>query len=381
MSEKNAETPGTWLSEIEGHLWALRPETLGSLYQAAASGQLEAWLTHERAVNGDLQAVEAAREEALRRGRPRAITGGVARVGLKGVLMPMTGLLAMFFGDLNPLDDFKRGMREAMADDEVGAIVVDVDSPGGVVDGIPEAAKFLRDMRGKGKPIVAVANTLAASAAYWIASQADEMVVSPSGAVGSIGVYATHRDFSGQLKMLGVDMTLISAGKFKTEGNPYEPLSDEAREHIQEDVDDFYGMFVADVAKGRGVKVADVKGGYGEGRVLGAKRALAANLVDRVETIDETVGRLSSRSRGSVQTRAEAEEPEPELAADAEERVEPEAQLEEAEVEAGADTEASEDTAERESADAEREREKQRALGMFLLDRRMDDVEAAAAAS
>jgi signal peptide peptidase SppA len=295
-AEAIVEEPGTWLSEMAGHLWAMRPESLGTLVQLAAAGRLE---VH----------VEAERSALRRAGRPKTISGGVARVPLKGVLAPMGGLFAMLFGDMNPLDSFRQGMREAMADPDVGAVVIEVDSPGGVVDGIPEAAAELRDLRSKtGKPVVASVNTLAASAAYWIASQADEISVTPSGAAGSIGVYATHRDLSGAMELMGVKATLISAGKYKVDGNPFEPLSDSAREAIQADVDDFYSMFVADVAKGRSAKVADVRAGYGEGRVLNAKRALDANLVDRIETTGETVARLSSRSRGGTAlAQAEAE--------------------------------------------------------------------------
>jgi capsid assembly protease len=360
------ESPGTWLAEIESHLWAMRTEQLGTLLRLAADGELGAHyrLTDYHATIRDEshQALQVALqladgkplsaeqiEAARTRGRPRSIQGGVQRVPLKGVLAPMTGFLAMFFGDYNPLDTFLSGMRDAMADDEVGAIIVDIDSPGGVVDGIPEAAAALRGMRGP-KPIIASVNTLCASAAYWIASQADEISITPSGAAGSIGVYATHRDMSGMMEMMGVNTTLISAGKYKTEGNPFEPLTDEAKAAIQSDVDDFYGMFVADVAKGRGASVKDVRSGYGEGRVLNAKRSVDAKLVDRIETIDQTAARLSSRSRGGV-TRAEAD-------AGA-------TQLEEAEAQAGAAVDA--------------ERDKGHALLGLFDDRFKDDLAAAAA--
>lgn len=303
MSDKNtadtrrAETPGMWLAEIEAHLWAMDPRRLAGLYQLAAEGRLEAQLV------ADADTIEAARQ----RGRPKAISGGVATVKLQGVLAPMTGFLAMLFDIPDPLQTFRAAMREAMADSDVGAVVIDIDSPGGVVDGIPEAAAELYSMRGT-KPIIASANSMAASAAYWLAAQADEVVMTPSGAVGSIGVYATHRELSGAMEMMGVKNTLISAGKFKTEANPYEPLSDSAREHIQEDVDYFYEAFTAAVAQGRGVSQSDVKNGYGEGRVLNAKAAKAANLVDRVETLNETIARLSSRSRTAAPAaRAEAD--------------------------------------------------------------------------
>lgn len=287
--QEDVEVPsGAALAELEGHLWAIRPAVLGELFELASDGRF----------------LEAIRGQEIRRpGRPRKISGNVETIGLKGVLMPM-GFLGMLFGIENPLDTFKRSFRDALSNPEVGAIVIDVDSPGGVVDFIPETAAEIRAARGQ-KPIVAVANTLAASAAYWLASQADEISVTPSGEAGSIGVYAAHRDLSGALEMAGIKNTLIHAGKFKVEGNPFEPLTDEARAHIQEDVDAFYSMFTADVARGRGVKQTEVADGYGEGRVLNAKDAVRAGLADRVETLSEAVARLASRSRGGV-TQAEA---------------------------------------------------------------------------
>jgi len=346
------ETPGTWLGEIESHFWALRPEVLRTLLRLAAEGQLEERIRTTEAArqpstykmdtwhtvgaagepafqNGFAQAGAEAVQSKKQPGRPKAINGAVAKVPLKGVLAPMSGLLAMLFDLEDPLVAFERNLKGALADPDVGAVVIEVDSPGGVVDGIPEAAAMVRQLRGS-KPIVAHANTMAASAAYWLASQADEVVVTPSGAVGSIGVYAAHRDMSGQGKLLGVETTLVSAGKYKTDGNPWEPLSESARAKMQHDVDHFYNLFAGDVAKGRGVKVADVKAGYGEGAVLNAKDALAANLVDRVETISETTARLSSRSRGGAPARAEADAPELTV-------------LEEAEATAGADEETTSD--------------------------------------
>jgi len=323
VSERT-EAPGTLLGLIESYVWAMEPRALATLYRAAADGSLGAVLEQQRQEAATMRAeakilVDAllagqtlAEVEALRSaGRPRAIKGGIATVSLKGVLAPPHPILQMIFGIEHPLVAFERDVKTALSDPDVGAVILDVDSPGGVVDGIPEAASTLRSLRGS-KPIVAVANSMAASAAYWLVAQADEVSVTPSGAVGSIGVYATHRDMSGSMKLMGVETTLVSAGKYKTEGNPWEPLSDEARAAIQHDVDHFYGLFTADVAKGRGVKQADVKDGYGEGRVMNAKDALAAGLVDRVETIGEAASRLSRRSAGTPATaRAEAEVPEP----------------------------------------------------------------------
>jgi capsid assembly protease len=274
-----------YIAETDGRIWAIRPELIGSL--PALRHVASTLDTPETAA-----AVEAARQLSA---SPR-VAGGVATIPLKGVLMPQVGLLSLLFGIGSGLTQFREALSQAAGDDEVGAIVMDIDSPGGLTDLIPEVAAEVRATRDK-KPVVAVANTLAASAAYWIASQASEVVVTPSGNVGSIGVYAEHKDISGALAAAGINPTLISAGKYKVEGNPYEPLDDEAKAAAQMVVDDFYGMFTKDVALGRGVKQSDVKTGYGEGRVLGAKRAVEAGLADRVDTIGNVVAKLNGGSK------------------------------------------------------------------------------------
>jgi signal peptide peptidase SppA len=156
----------------------------------------------------------------------------------------------------------------------------------------------IRAARSK-KPVVAAISGIGASGAYWLASQADEVVVTPSGLVGSIGVVSAHEDVSAAAEAKGVRVTLISAGKYKTEGNSLGPLSDEGLAHAQSMVDEFYGMFVSDVAKGRRVPVDDVRNGYGEGRVVNARAAVASNLVDRIATVEDVVGELLSASAAS----------------------------------------------------------------------------------
>lgn len=186
--------------------------------------------------------------------------------------------------------------RAARDDAAVKAIVLDVDSPGGGVYGVQELGEEIRATRGD-KPIAAVANSLAASAAYWLFTQVDpgEAVVTPSGEVGSVGVFAAHEDLSKMLEIEGMRVTLISAGKYKTEGNPFEALGEEARTAIQARVDDYYAAFVRAVAKGRGVGVEDVRKGFGEGRVVGADQAVAERMADRVGTLDDTVRRIGAR--------------------------------------------------------------------------------------
>lgn len=195
---------------------------------------------------------------------------------------------------------------QAVSDARVDAIVLDVDSPGGTVTGVPELALKVRAAR-ETKPIVAVANGMMASAAYWIGSQASEVVASPSSDTGSVGVIAVHEDWSQWLENEGVAVTEFAAGKFKTEGAPWKPLDAEGEEFFRERVAEVYDWFVRDVAAGRGDTPSNVRGGYGEGRVLGAKDAKTAGLVDRIETLDETVARLSAGGRARARARAESE--------------------------------------------------------------------------
>lgn len=221
-------------------------------------------------------------------------TGAVAVVPLTGLLTPTGSLLSFILGGApGGLMDFRDAFSAALRSPDVAAIVLEVDSPGGLVDQVPETAAEVHAARGK-KPIVAVVNSLAGSAAYWIAAQADELVVTPSGNAGGIGVYRIHQDQSGANAQAGVDVTYIYAGRHKVDGNPDEPLADDARADWQQHVDDLCTMFVEDVARGRGVSANRVRQDYGEGRMLNAQRALAAGVVDRVATIEAVIGGLLS---------------------------------------------------------------------------------------
>lgn len=183
-------------------------------------------------------------------------------------------------------------MRDAIAgaaaDPKIKSIILDLDSPGGTVDGTPETALVIREAA-KVKPVIAAVNTFAASAAYWLASQATKIVISPSGKVGSIGVFGTHIDFSKQIESDGVKITLVHAGKFKVEGNPYEPLTASAREEMQRSVDVAYSAFVKDVAIGRGVSVADVLSDFGQGRMVDAAEAVKKGMVDAIAPIEQVI--------------------------------------------------------------------------------------------
>jgi ClpP class serine protease len=143
-------------------------------------------------------------------------------------------------------------------------------------------------------------------AAYWIGSSAEKLYVTPSGDVGSVGVYVIHWDETGFLEQVGEKPTIIRAGKYKIEANPFEPLSDEAKEYIQADVNETYAKFVKALARNRGTNAADVKANYGQGRVLSAKNALAAGMVDGVLTLEQLLTKITGGGKSGGRTRAEA---------------------------------------------------------------------------
>ena len=279
---KNATT----LTEFLSQPWAILPEALESLT-----------LQMVKQASGE----SAAGRDAARAARGAVIVGKTAIVPVRGVITQRGDIFdALFGGGSVSTQALGALLQQLAADNAVSTIVLDIDSPGGSVYGIAELADQMAAIRGK-KTIVAVANSLAASAAYWIASAADEIVATPGGEVGSIGVFVAHVDHSEMLKKAGLQFTVISAGKYKTEANPYQPLSEDARRFVQSRVDDYYGMFVKAVATNRGATQTAVREGYGQGRVLGAQAALRANLVDRIATLEQVVATASmpGNKRGS----------------------------------------------------------------------------------
>jgi signal peptide peptidase SppA len=225
---------------------------------------------------------------------------GIAVIPLQGGLTPR-GLT--FFGRvLVPgMDAFRAAGDRAAADPNVAAIVLDVNTPGGTYAGTPETAAAVARWA-QVKPVVAVVDTLMASAGYFIGSQASEIVVTPSGEVGSIGVLATHLDFSKMLENDGVTPTIIRSRASKADANPYEPLSAEAKAAIEASVREADAEFLKAVAKGRNMSLPQVRqladeGGFG--RLMSGKAAVAAGMADRVATMGEVLA-------GMVKPRAAA---------------------------------------------------------------------------
>lgn len=283
------------LSEFLTTPWALMPERL-----QAMSGILTRWSAGEPPSDETLFQVNTDRVlRDTRKQMAAASTGtGIGVLPLYGVVTQRGNMVDDISGPgSTSTQQFTSVLRQMLADDTVGQILIDIDSPGGSVYGVAELASEIVKARDQ-KPVIAVANSLAASAAYWIGCSASEFYVTPGGEVGSIGVWQAHFDYSKALEEEGVKPTLISAGKFKVEGNPYVPLDEQAQAFMQSRVDDYYNAFIEAVAKGRGVSTNDVRSGMGEGRVLGADAALAGGMVDGIATFDDVLSRMQASMRG-----------------------------------------------------------------------------------
>jgi len=231
--------------------------------------------------------------EARDNGAPSRTANNIAVIDISGPISPRPSIFSAMFGG-TAISSVRASLRQALADDTVRAIVLAFSTPGGEVEGVSDLATEIQAARVQ-KTIVSHISGLGASAGFWLASSGQRITATKDSLVGSVGVLALHADISVAMEQEGVKVTTISAGRYKAEGSPYEPLSDAAREHVQGLVDAAYGDFVGDVAKSRGVATSQVRKGYGEGRVLTASAAKDAGMIDSIGTLESVVAKLMPR--------------------------------------------------------------------------------------
>ena len=178
-----------------------------------------------------------------------------------------------------------------MADDDVGQIVLNIDSPGGEVAGVFDLADMIYQARGK-KPITAIANESALSAAYLIAAAADHVYLTRTASVGSIGVMALHVDQSEAEKNAGLNVTAIYAGEHKNDFSPHGPLSEIAIKLAQAKVNATYDLFVSTVARNRGIPENAVR--KTEAAIYTGEEAVSIGLADRIQSFNNLIARGNS---------------------------------------------------------------------------------------
>ena len=215
--------------------------------------------------------------------KPFAFQNGVAVIPIHGSLINRFG---QCYGYVTGYNFIRRQRDAAMADPDVTAIVYDVNSGGGEAAGCFELADESFALRGT-KPTISVVDSACYSAAYALASTSDQVVVTPTGGAGSVGVYTMHVDMSKMLENWGLEITLIHAGEHKVDGHPYAELPEDVRADMQKSVDTTYNKFVESVARNRNLSVEAVKDT--QARCYSADDALALGLIDSVASPLEAI--------------------------------------------------------------------------------------------
>ncbi len=214
--------------------------------------------------------------------KPYDVVGGVAVLPIAGALVHGSGF-GFGWGETQ-YGVIRTAFAAALEDAEVAAIALDVDSPGGEVSGCFDLVDTIYAARGV-KPIHAICDEMACSAAYALASAADRVLVPRTGLVGSIGVIAFHADVTRALDAAGVKVTTLQFGARKADGAPTTPLTGAAQKRMQADVDAMGELFVATVARNRGLRARTVRDTEA-GTFLG-RDAVRAGLADAVMAPDD----------------------------------------------------------------------------------------------
>ncbi|WP_264376882.1 S49 family peptidase [Wolbachia endosymbiont (group B) of Aricia agestis] len=180
-----------------------------------------------------------------------------AIIPIHGILTKKPGAFDEMLG-MTSYEQIEVQVKQALEDSSIETILLDIDSPGGEVNGIFDLADFIYSARAK-KRIVAITNDDAYSAAYAIASSAEKIFLTRTSGVGSIGVIASHIDQSGFDEKCGIKYTTIFTGKRKNDLNPHEPINSEGLKSLREEIDRLYEMFVQLIARNRNLSIEAIK--------------------------------------------------------------------------------------------------------------------------
>lgn len=282
------------LIELLTSPWAILPDKLGEIQAVYA--------THLRGEKIDIPAVEA------RLGRPLASeqqayqlhAGAVGHLTLEGAIAPKANLFTQISGGVSSQMALKQ-VQSMHADPRVRSALIELDSPGGSVFGVPAVADAIRAMA-QDKPVVTLSTGMMASAGYWWGSAANAVYISGlTDFVGSIGVVATH-NYQPRGAQAG-QTTEITAGRYKRIASDKAPLTAEGRAYLQAQVDELYRVFVDAVATHRSVSAAQVIDRMADGRVFVGQQAIDAGLVDGVSSVDALIEQLATNPAQYAQRR------------------------------------------------------------------------------
>ena len=189
-------------------------------------------------------------------------------------------------------EDISKNIRNAVADKNVKAIVLRIDSPGGSPAAAQEIVDEIKKAQVHGVPVVISMGDTAASAAYYISAPANYIIANPSTVTGSIGVIWVFQNMSASYKANGTDYQIIKSGEMKDMGSPWRGLTDAETEYANTVVMEVYDEFVSDVSKGRNISTSDVKA-LADGRIYTGTRAKQLGLVDGLGDLYDAIDKAA----------------------------------------------------------------------------------------
>ena len=227
--------------------------------------------------------------------------GGIGTLFLRGPMMRNPDVIDQLVFGATDTEEVMTAVNEAAEREDVQAIILDIDSPGGSVNGTPELAAAVA-AASKAKTVYAFSAGQMCSAAYWVASQCDAVYATPSARVGSIGVILPVVDSSEAFAKAGLKMEVFAAGKFKSAGTPGTSLTEEQKDWLQSEVEEIAADFrTAVLARGR--KIPDEAM---EGQTFSGRRAMRLNMAGMVDGRSQVMARLRELHVRKVDTAAEA---------------------------------------------------------------------------
>lgn len=215
------------------------------------------------------------------------ITGDVAVINVSGTLVSGSSGYEVMYG-VTGYEDIKAAALWAAAQPQVKALVYNVDSGGGDVAGANTTSSFISKLS-TAKPSVTFTDGHMASAAAWLGTSTDYVIASDTAIVGSIGVLSLHSERTKMLDAMGIKVTVTRAGTEKALANPYEVLSEKAKENLQDRANDLYDAFISRMAENRGLEKSVAESKFGQGREFVGHSAKKAGLVDAIGTIEDAI--------------------------------------------------------------------------------------------
>lgn len=278
-------------------IWAILPEELMGLEQA-----YQAYLKGKPLPKGEdkgkVEAAGAFNIDTSRVAETFTMRGDIAVMSIEGVITPKADIFSFIFGGAT-IDVMTRDFQALVNNDDVKAIVIEIDSPGGNIFGVQEFANLVFESRSS-KPIVAVTSTMMASAAMWIGAAASDVFITGETTVtGSLAAVTSHVDMSGLEQKLGIKTTEISSGPQKRIDSRFAPLTDEGRKELQSRVDYIGNVIAEDIERFRGLDIKAVTENISDGSIFMGSQGIEAGLIDGKMSLDELIDNINTELSGS----------------------------------------------------------------------------------